>query len=471
MEQALNPADLTRRIEYLPVTRALWGRVALIALGGVVECYDLFMSGYISPGLVREKILTFDGGLIGGVSGFLALFFAGLYVGTAVFGYLADRFGRRAIFTYSLIWYAVMAVALAFQPSALGVIVFRFLSGIGIGVELVTIDTFVTEIAPRAARGRAFAFSNALEFIGMPIVAFLSWMLVPRDMFGMSGWRLVVLIGAFGSVIMWWIRTRLSESPRWLIEQGRLEEANVLISEWEDQARREGGRLTTAVPETSESLLNAEKSWRTLWRPPVRRNTIMMIFFNIFQAIGYYGFFAWAPAFLISKGITVSTSLAYTFVIAFAAPLGPLLSMLLIERFDRKWLIVAGSLGVVCSGMWFAFSDSTFSIIAAGATLAGINNIFSLAYHGYQPELFPTGIRGRAVGFVYSFSRLANIGGSFIIPWILYKYGVISVFYFIAGCMFSAGMIIALFGPRIMCRTLDTAGIKGANTAASTAPL
>jgi MFS transporter, putative metabolite:H+ symporter len=106
----LTPAgsgDIGARLDRLPASRAIWTRVILLSLGGCFEYYDLFLTGYIAPGLVRAGILTpTTPGLFGtsGVASFVAALFAGLFVGTALFGFVADRFGRKAIFTYSLIW-------------------------------------------------------------------------------------------------------------------------------------------------------------------------------------------------------------------------------------------------------------------------------------------------------------------------------------------------------------------------------
>src|SRR5215469_164529 len=104
--------SIAMRLERLPVTRALWWRVGLISLGGFFEFYDMFLSAYVAPGLVRAHILTTTTpGLFGteGVAGFVAALFAGLFVGTALFGFVADRLGRRVIFTASLLWYSVAA--------------------------------------------------------------------------------------------------------------------------------------------------------------------------------------------------------------------------------------------------------------------------------------------------------------------------------------------------------------------------
>ncbi len=138
----------------------VWSQVALISLGGFFEFYDIFFAGYIAPGLVRSGILPANG-----IAGFVAAMFSGLFVGTALVSFAADRFGRRTIFTYSLLWYTVASVLMAFQHHAFGLNLWGFISGIGVGVELVTIDTYLSELVPAHLRGRAFAFNQAIQFV------------------------------------------------------------------------------------------------------------------------------------------------------------------------------------------------------------------------------------------------------------------------------------------------------------------
>src|SRR5579875_1044914 len=140
----LSPGMIGARLDRLPATGTVWRMIVLLSLGGMFEFYDLFFTGYVAPGLVRSHILTpTTPGLFGtsGIASFVAALFAGLFVGTIAFSFVADRYGRRLIFTTSLLWYTVCTVVMAFQGSAGGLNLWRFLAGIGIGVELVTIDT------------------------------------------------------------------------------------------------------------------------------------------------------------------------------------------------------------------------------------------------------------------------------------------------------------------------------------------
>ncbi len=105
---------------------------------------------------------------------------------------------------------------MAAQHSALALDGWRFVAGVGIGVELVTIDAYLVEIVPAGARGRVFAVNQAIQFAAVPVVAFACWLLVPRAPFHVAGWRWVVLLGAAAAIVVWFIRARLPESPRWL---------------------------------------------------------------------------------------------------------------------------------------------------------------------------------------------------------------------------------------------------------------
>ena len=109
----------------------------------------------------------------------------GLFIGTIACGFLADRFGRRAIFTWSLLWYTAANVVMAFQDTAGGLNFWRFVVGLGLGVEMVTIGTYISELVPKQIRGRAFACEQAVGFVAVPVVAFLAstfrlWMPVFR---------------------------------------------------------------------------------------------------------------------------------------------------------------------------------------------------------------------------------------------------------------------------------------------------
>jgi len=456
-DASLCAAAIGARIDRLPATRSVWQLVVLLSLGMFFELYELLLTGYVASGLVASGILQpTTPGLFGtsGVAAFIASLFMGLFIGTIACGFLADRFGRRAIFTGSLLWYTAASVTMAFQHDAPSLELWRFVAGLGLGVEMVTIGAYLAELAPRAIRGRAFALSQAIGFSAVPVVAFLAWLLVPRAPLGLDGWRWVVLLGACGAIVVWWIRRALPESPRWLAQQGRLEEAERIVTALELAVARESGAPLPPAAAPGGGI-EVRARFRELWRAPWRRRVLMMSTFNIFQTLGYYGFANWVPTLLVKQGITLTQSLFYTALIALAAPVGPLVGLAIADRLERKHVIVACAGVIVACGLLFAQARSPAALVALGLALTVAQNVVSFTYHTYQAELFPTRIRARAVGFVYSWSRLSTIFTAFVIAFVLERAGVSGVFALVAGAMLVVMLVIGLLGPRTRGRSLE----------------
>jgi putative MFS transporter len=182
----------------------------------------------------------------------------------------------------------------------------------------------------------------------------------------------------------------------------------------------------------------------------------MLIVFNVFQTVGYFGFANWVPALLVRQGITVTTSLLYSSIIALAAPLGPLLGLAIADRFERKSVIVAIAFANIVCGLAFSQSRTPAMLVAMGVGLTLANNIMSYSFHAYQAELFPTGIRARAVGFVYSWSRFSAIFTAFLIAAVLQRFNVAGTFAFISAAMLVVMLDIGLLGPRTRNVALET---------------
>jgi len=396
-----------------------------ISLGGWFELYDLFMTAYIALGFVREKLFAattiapFD---VHGFASFAASGFAGMFVGTLIFAWVSDRFGRRSTFTVSLLWYSAATIVMAFSQSDIAIDLWRFIAGVGIGVQIVTIDTYITELSPPDDRGRWVAFSQLVGYTAIPVVAFLAYLLVPQDIAGLSGWRIVALAGALGAIAVWPLRRGLPESPRWLATRGRDE-------------------------------LN--ERWGDLFAPHLRTRTIAMVIFNVFQTVGFYGFASWVPILLAKEGVSLVHSLLYTFIIAIANPIGPSLAMYFSDRLERKWQIVALALTIAACGLAFSFSRHPVAIVAFGVAITIANAWFSAVFHAYQAELFPTAIRGQAVGFVYAWSRFSSIFVGFTIAAILLRAGTTGVFAATGAAMAIVALVIGAFGPVTNRRTLE----------------
>jgi putative MFS transporter len=450
MPLAVSTNMIAARLDRLPATRTIWRLVVLLSLGFFFELYDLLYSGYVAPGLVRSGLLHGANG----VAAFISALFAGLFVGTIGCGFLADRFGRRAIFTYSVLFYTAANVVMAFQVTATGLFLWRFLAGVGIGVELVTIGAYISELVPKHIRGRAFACEQAVGFTAVPVAAFLSYLLVPHKPFGIDGWRWVVIIGAHGAIFVWFIRRALPESPRWLAQKGRLVEADAVMTSLEERVTRDL-RHPLPAPEAALVFSTGPAAFRDMWRPPLGKRTLMLVIFHVCQTVGFYGFGNWVPTLLARQGISLTSSLLYSSVIAIAAPIGPLIGLWMGDRFERKNVIVASAAGIVVCGLVFSQASVATLLIAMGVGLTLASNIMSYNFHAYQTELFPTSIRSMAVGFVYSWSRFSAIFTSFVIAAALKDFGTTGVFVLIAVAMLMVTAVISGMGPRTRNLSLE----------------
>ena len=451
------PDAISRRIEALPASSYIWRLVILLSLGGCFEIYDLFFTGYIAPGLIRSGLLTTTTQAFFGFSGigaFVAATFAGLFVGTFFLGFLADRFGRRAVFTFALLFYSAASVIMAFQTTPDGLLLWRFIAGIGIGVEIITIDAYITELVPSWMRGRAFAVNQSVMFIAVPIVAFLSWWLVPLAPYGVDGWRWVVLTGAAGSMVIWVLRLMVPESPLWLARHGRTDEALKILARLEAAAGPAAAR-PQMIASTVPARAPAQAGFSDLFKPPYLPLVVMFMVFNFCQAFGFYGFANWVPTLLVEKGITVTKSLEYSFIVAFAYPIAPLLASTFADRLERKWIICGACVAIILFGAAFSQLTAPALLILSGVLLTAANMTMSYAYHAYQTEVFPTAIRARASGLVYSMSRVSAMFSGFIVAWMLKIGGVGGVFGLITSAMVLVIIVIATFGPHVRGKPLD----------------
>lgn len=443
-------SSIAARLDRLPPSRYLRGLVARISVGGFFELYDLFMTGYIAVGLIQAGIFrATTAGLLdlNGYASFVASGFAGMFVGTLLFSWFSDRYGRRATFTFSLLWYSVATLVMAFMSTPATINFWRFICGVGIGVQLVTISSYITEITPKNSRGRYIALSQVISFCSVPAVAAISLLVIPHKVFGLDGWRYVAIIGAGGALFAWFLRARLPESPRWLEAHGRHESAEAIAREMERTVALETG-AQLPPPEAGAGETGSRRgAWTEIWRSPYLSRTLMLTIFNIFQAIGFYGFAAWVPVLLVNEGIDVTKSLTYVLVMAVLNPVGSLLAMRYADALQRKWQIAALALISAGCGMIWAQQHTALGIIVFGAMITLANSWFSCALHTYQTELYPTRIRAQAVGFVYSWSRFSSIFVGFLIARALLAYGTIGVFVIVAMAMLIVSAVVSILGP------------------------
>jgi MFS transporter, putative metabolite:H+ symporter len=452
---AASPSILAR-IERLPASRSLLTLIVLIAVGGWFEFYELFMPGAISLGLVRDNIFTvkatslFD---FHSFPSFLASFFAGMFVSTILFSRVSDLFGRRKIFIWSMAVYSLFNALIAISSSPAWIDAFRFVAGLGVGVQLINNDSFMAEITPRNLRGRYMAFAVALILTAVPVSAFLGMLLVPHDPLGISGWRWVVIVGALGGVLVWLLQRRLPESPRWLEAHGRTAEADQALQRIETAIAAEVGPLPEPA-EIAEAPVSRGR-WDEMFKGIYLSRTLALSVFQFCQTIAVFGFTSWVPIILVDRGYNEVHSLQYTFLILLLTPIGGLLGAYFAERFERKWQLVLTAIGIAVFGFAFALANNIVLIVVCGALLTLGNNWLISVFHPYAAELFPTRFRALAVGFSFSWSRVSAIFVGYWVSALLAAHGTVGVFVMIGVSMLLIVLSIGIFGPPTNGRRLE----------------
>lgn len=428
------------RLERLPLSGFHRRFVALVSLGGWFDFFDIFMVAYIGAALRDAGFLD-----LAQLSLLVSSGFVGMFVGAIVFGLGSDYMGRRTSFIFMLLIYSGFTLAGAFAPDPRWLIATRALAGIGIGAELIVIDTYVTEMVPTAVRGRFVAITQLVGFSAVPVAAAISYLLVPTH-FLMDGWRWVMVIGSVGAVFAWLLRRNLTESPRWLESRGRIEEAAAILQSIERTVERETGRPLPEAPMIAAAA-EPRMPWLDLWSREYRGRTLMMIGFHLLQTVGLYGWANWLPTFLVQQGIPLVRSLGYSFLIAVASPIGPLFAVLWSDRLERKWTIVTLSIVIAVAGVVFLEVRAPWQVVACGALITMLSYWFSAAFHAYQAELFPTRARATGVGFTYSWSRLSAAASSLLIGALL-PHGVGAVVLLVSASWIGVALIVGTFGPR-----------------------
>ena len=434
-------------LERLPVTGWHARLVVLVGLGTFFDLYEVFLGGVLAPVLAKEFGLGSTGKAL-----VIAAGFAGMFVGANVLSIAADRFGRRRVFIINLLVYSLFSLAAAFSPNIETFLVLRFVAGMGLGAELVLVDSYLAEFAPSRVRGRMTAWAYTIGFLGVPLAALLGGRLVAhQELLGIEGWRWLLVFGGVGAVLVLALRTQLPESPRWLDSRGRHAEAREVVVSIVRKVAPD--RVVPPLPPDcdvaapTDDVRSVGEVLRIAFRD-YRSRTVMLVIFQILQTVAYYGFATLAPLVLVSKGFTVTESLGYAALSFAGYPLGSLVSVPLVERFERKYLIIASALGIAVFGIVFAAAGSVVVIVAAGFLLTAVSNVFSNAFHIYQAEIFPTAIRTTAGGVAYSLSRATSAVLPFVAVPALAALGPVAVFSGSAALIVLLCLDVALLGPR-----------------------
>ncbi len=457
---ARSSTTVAARLDRLPPIRMHKRMAVAVGFANFFDLYDIFLGGVLAAVLAEEWGLSTNGKALVIASGF-----AGMFFGAIVLGTMADYLGRRRMFLINLMIYSGFSLAAAFSPNLAWLAILRFFGGIGLGSELSLSDTYLSELLPRQVRGRYMAGAYTLGFFGVPLAAFIGAKFVADQQLLIDGWRWLLVVGSLGAVVVWTMRRNLPESPRWHEIRGRHDEADRLTRKLEDQARAELGVSELPEPEPVEVVPAEGAAISEIFRPPYRRRTVMLYIFQFLQTVGYYGFGTLAPLVLADKGYDIVESLGFSAVIFLGYPLGSAISVPLMERFERKHLIVGSAIVMGVLGVVFGFGRSPAVIIGAGFLLTATSNVFSNGFHIYQAEIFPTRMRSTAVSTSYSLSRLSGAMLPFLSVAALDHLGPTAVFLGSAVVLTVVALDVGLLGPRSTGLNLETSSDETAGTA------
>jgi MFS transporter, putative metabolite:H+ symporter len=440
-------ASIAARLNRLPPTRTHRHATIIAGIGTFFDLFDIFLAGVLGAVLTQQFALDRLS-----LPTALSSAFVGMFIGAIVLGRFADRCGRRTAFLLNLGIYSVFTLAGAFSVNATMLIVTRFLAGIGIGAELTLVDAYLSELLPARLRGRYTAWAYTLGFLGIPAAGLLGRVLVPLEPWGIEGWRWLFVAGSLGAVIVWFVRRRLPESPRWLESVGRTAEAEAIVSRMEQEASALVPLPSAGMPEVVPER-----------RPPLsivfsgqyRSRLIMLGVFHVFQTIGYYGFGTLVPLVLAAKGYSIVTSLTFTTLTFIGYPVGSALSLPIIERVERKWLIAGSAFFMSVLGIGMGYSSSPVAIVVLGFLYTAVSNIFSNGLHIFQVEIFPTAVRATAAGACYGLSRLSSAAMPFVLLPVLQHWGAGPMFVVVATALWIVMLDVAIFAPPTSGRSLE----------------
>ncbi len=368
------------RLDRLPISSFHYRIFWLIGAGMFFDGYDLYVAGSVLAATVQTKFSTVPQNLQ-----FLSLTFVGMTIGALVTGFLGDRFGRRFTYQVNLLIFGLASLAAAFAQNMEQLIVCRFVQGLGLGAEIVVGYSTLTEFVPPKTRGRWLSLMVFLVVAGFPATSLLGYLIIPE-----WGWRPMFVIAGIGSLIVWYLRKNLPESPRWLESKGRTAEAEALMQAIEkDVAAAVGtlpppGAVVTSVPLTATDML----------RPPILQRLLVGSWCLVTINTLIFGFVIFLPQFFLRQGLTIANSLGYTLVLSIGSLFGCALGAYVSDVIGRRWSIVGASVVTIVAGWIYghfnAASDPTIVLSVGFVLIVAIYVQTALLFGVYTPELFPT---------------------------------------------------------------------------------
>jgi MFS family permease len=389
------------------------------ALGWMLDSFDAMLYALVLAHVMRDLGMT---KATAGLLSTLMLLASG--IGGIMFGFLADRVGRKRALMLSIVTYSVCSFASGLSTSILMLAVFRFVLGLGMGGEWNTGATLVAETWPDELRAKALAIVQSSWAIGYALAA-----LVAGIVLRYANWRMVFFVGILPAAVTLWIRNRVPESEMW-IEHRRLER--------QDQKLEPRGARGT----------QGNESFFAIFRPPYLKSTFALLFLNFFGLFGWWGLFQWIPAYLSLPvdrggrgfGIMGTTTLLLVLNLLGMFPgyvsFGWVADYLGRRRSFMLYLFVAALLIPL-----YAMARSQSGLLVLGAVVAFFGTGWFSGCGTIGSEIYPTNLRARGLGFTYTGARAMSCVAPFVIGRIGDKKGLDSAFYLCAAAFLLASLM------------------------------
>ncbi len=442
------PVNAGARLDRLPISSFHYRIFWLVGAGMFFDGYDLYVAGGVLASAIQTHFSTLPQNLQ-----FLSLTFVGMTLGALITGFVGDAMGRRFTYQINLLIFGLASLAAAFVPNMHWLIVCRFIQGLGLGAEIVVGYSTLTEFVPPKTRGRWLAFMAFIVVAGFPVTAILSYLIIPH-----WGWRPMFIIAGIGSLIVWYLRKRLPESPRWLESKGRNEEAEALMQTIEKEVTAASGALPPAAVPAPVAQVTAS----AMFKPPILQSMIVGSWVLITINTLIFGFVIFLPQFFLRQGLTIAHSLAYTLVLSAASLVGCALGAWSSDAIGRRWSIIGASVVTIVFGYIYArfnaASDPTIVLSVGFVLIVAIYVQTAILFGVYTPELFPTEIRLRANGICNTLGRAATVVSPFVVGYLMVHYKLPGVVWLMIGLVVVQIIVVWAWGVEPRNRALEDVG-------------
>lgn len=447
MQRGIVETDIPQRLDRLPWARFHWLVVVALGVTWILDGLEVTLAGSVSGALQRATGLGLSDFQIGEAASF---YLAGAVSGALAFGYLTDLWGRRPLFFITLGLYLAATAATALSFDASSYMLFRFLTGAGIGGEYAAINSAIQELIPARYRGRTDLAVNGSYWFGAALGAGGSTILLnPRLLPPQFGWRSAFGIGAALGLIILFLRRSIPESPRWLITHGRVQAAESAVSEIERRIEHSSGALPPAPGRKlrlhRRSRIRLTEFAVTLFRTYPRR-AILGLVLMASQAFFYNAIF-FTYALVLGRFFAIAPDRVGVFLLPFAISnaIGPLLLGPLFDSGGRKPMIAST---YAISGVLLALGGWMFAQGWLNATTLTL--VWTIVFFFASPaasaayltvaECFPLEVRALAIALFYALGTgLGGIAGPLVFGHLIGTGNAWQVF---AGYLFGSALMI-----------------------------